>query len=87
MNSGISHVKFTELYLEVREKEGRLYTDEEVADLWVAAASAAGVDISRELLEKTVINKFVQAVIRRIATQVSAEMAESIGLPHRQQRS
>lgn len=53
-------------------------TDEEVADLWVAAASAAGVDISRELLEKTVISKFVQAVIRRIATQVSAEMAEKM---------
>jgi uncharacterized protein (DUF697 family) len=53
-------------------------TDEEVADLWVAAASAAGVDISRELLEKTVITKFVQAVIRRIATQVSAEMAEKM---------
>ncbi len=53
-------------------------TDEEVAELWVAAASAAGVDISRELLEKTVINKFVQAVIRRIAGQVSAEMAEKM---------
>jgi uncharacterized protein (DUF697 family) len=53
-------------------------TDEEVAELWVAAASAAGVDISRELLEKTVITKFVQAVIRRIATQVSAEMAEKM---------
>jgi len=53
-------------------------TDEEIAELWVAAASAAGVDISRELLEKTVISKFVQAVIRRIAAQVSAEMAEKM---------
>jgi hypothetical protein len=53
-------------------------TDEEVADLWVAAATAAGADISKELLEKTVINKFVQAVIRRIAKQVSAEMAEKM---------
>ena len=53
-------------------------TDEEIADLWVAAASAAGVDISRELLEKTVLTKFVQAVIRRIAAQVSAEMAEKM---------
>src|ERR1700730_17197403 len=26
-------------------------TDEEIAELWIAAASAAGVDISRELLE------------------------------------
>ncbi len=53
-------------------------TDEEVAELWVAAASAAGVDISREVLEKAVLNKFVQAVIRKIATQVSAEMAEKM---------
>ena len=27
-------------------------TDEETAELWIAAASAAGVDISREVLEK-----------------------------------
>jgi len=53
-------------------------TDEEVAELWIAAASAAGVDISRELLEKTVLKKFIQAVIRRIATQMSAEMAEKM---------
>lgn len=51
-------------------------TDEEMAELWVAAATAAGVDISRELLEKTVINKFVQKVIQRIAAQASAEVAE-----------
>ena len=38
-------------------------TEEELADLWVAAASAAGVDISRELLEKEVINRFVPRVI------------------------
>jgi len=29
-------------------------TDDEIADLWIAAASAAGVDIGRELLEKGV---------------------------------
>ncbi len=34
-------------------------TDEEAAELWIAAASAAGVDISRELLEKEVVNRFV----------------------------
>src|SRR5271166_1442783 len=34
-------------------------TDNEIAELWIAAASAAGVDISRELLEKEVVNKFV----------------------------
>jgi len=51
-------------------------TDEETAELWIAAASAAGVDISRELLEKEVINKFVPRVIQRIAVQASGEVVE-----------
>jgi len=46
-------------------------TDDEVAELWIAAASAAGVDISRELLEKEVVNKFVPRVIQRIAARAS----------------
>jgi len=51
-------------------------TEEELADLWIAAASAAGVDISRELLEKEVINRFVPRVIQRIAAQASGEVVE-----------
>ena len=51
-------------------------TDDEVAELWIAAASAAGVDISRELLEKEVINRFVPRVIQRIAARASAEVVE-----------
>src|SRR3954468_16710346 len=51
-------------------------TDDEIAELWVAAASAAGVDISRELLEKEVVNKFVPRVIQRIAARTSAEVVE-----------
>ena len=51
-------------------------TDDDIAELWVAAASAAGVDISRELLEKEVINKFVPKVIQRIAAKASAEAVE-----------
>jgi hypothetical protein len=51
-------------------------TDEETAELWIAAASAAGVDISRELLEKEVINRFVPRVIQRIAAQASVEVVE-----------
>jgi hypothetical protein len=51
-------------------------TDDEIAELWIAAASAAGVDISRELLEKEVINKFVPKVIQRIAAKASAEVVE-----------
>jgi uncharacterized protein (DUF697 family) len=53
-----------------------LNTESEVAELWIAAASAAGVDISRELLEKEVINKFVPRVIQRIAAKVGTEVAE-----------
>jgi EcsC protein family len=51
-------------------------TDNEIAELWIAAASAAGVDISRELMEKEVINKFVPRVIQRIAARASAEVVE-----------
>jgi hypothetical protein len=51
-------------------------TDDEIAELWVAAASAAGVDISREILEKEVIHKFVPRVIQRIAAKASAEVVE-----------
>src|SRR5271166_5755605 len=53
-----------------------LNTDDEIAELWIAAASAAGVDISRELLEKEVINRFVPRVIQRIAAKAGAEVAE-----------
>jgi uncharacterized protein (DUF697 family) len=53
-----------------------LNTDEEIADLWIAAASAAGVDIGRELLEKEVVNKFVPRVIQRIAVKAGSEVAE-----------
>jgi len=51
-------------------------TDEEIAELWIAAASAAGVDISRELLEKEVVNRFVPKVIQRIAAKAGAEVVE-----------
>jgi len=51
-------------------------TDEEVAELWLAAASAAGVDISREVIEKEVVNRFVPRVIRAIAAQASREIVE-----------
>lgn len=51
-------------------------TDEETAELWIAAASAAGVDISRELVEKEVVNRFVPRVIQRVAARASAEVVE-----------
>src|SRR3989442_10556739 len=54
----------------------QMNTDEEIAELWIAAASAAGVDISRELLEREVVNKFVPKVIQRIAARASGEVVE-----------
>jgi hypothetical protein len=51
-------------------------TEEEEAELWIAAASAAGVDISRELLEKQIVSKFVPRVIQRIAAKASGEIVE-----------
>ncbi|MGA9040424.1 MAG: EcsC family protein [Terriglobales bacterium] len=51
-------------------------TDDETAELWIAAATAAGVDISREMVEKEVINKFVPRVIQRIAVKASTEVVE-----------
>jgi hypothetical protein len=51
-------------------------TEEEVADLWIATASATGVDIGKELLEKQIIERFVPRVIRRIAFEAGAEVAE-----------
>jgi hypothetical protein len=53
-----------------------LNSDEEIAELWIAAATAAGVDISRELLEKEVVNRFVPKVIQRIAVKAGSEVAE-----------
>lgn len=51
-------------------------TEEEQAELWIAAASAAGVDITRDLVEKQVISKFVPRVIQAIASQASKEIVE-----------
>ena len=53
-------------------------TDDEIAELWIAAASAAGVDISRELVEKEIVNKFVPRVIQRIAAKASAAIGAGL---------
>lgn len=54
-------------------------TEEEIAELWLAVASAAGVDIAKEFLEKEVIERFVPRVIERIAVKAGAEVAEKWG--------
>lgn len=51
-------------------------TDEEVAELWIATASAAGVDLGRELLEKNVVKRLVPRIIQRIAAKASGEFVE-----------
>ena len=51
-------------------------TDHEMTELWVATATAAGVDISRELIEKEVVSRFVPRVIQRIAVKASTEVVE-----------
>jgi len=51
-------------------------TDEEIAELWIAAASAAGVNMGKDLLEKEVIERFVPRVIERIAIKAGGEITE-----------
>jgi len=51
-------------------------TEEEITELWLAAASAAGVDLGRDFLEKNVLNRFIPAIIRRVAAQASGEFVE-----------
>jgi hypothetical protein len=51
-------------------------TDEETAELWLAVASAAGVDIGREVLEKEVVERLVPRIIRSVAVKASGEVVE-----------
>jgi hypothetical protein len=51
-------------------------TDEETAGLWIAAASAAGLDYGREFLEKQAIEKVVPKIIDQVALKMGAEFAE-----------
>lgn len=51
-------------------------TEDEIAELWIAAATAAGVTLGRDLVEKEVIERFVPRVMQRIAVRVGAEVAE-----------
>jgi EcsC family protein len=51
-------------------------TTDEVAALWIAAASAAGVNFTREYLEKQAVEKIAPRVIDAIAVKVGTEVAE-----------
>lgn len=51
-------------------------TEEETVNLWVAAASAAGLDLGRDFLEKQAVERIVPRIIDRLAVKVGAEVAE-----------
>ncbi|HWF38688.1 MAG TPA: EcsC family protein [Candidatus Acidoferrales bacterium] len=51
-------------------------TAEEVTALWLAAASAAGMDLAREFVEKQAVEKLVPRIIDAMAVKVGAEVAE-----------
>jgi hypothetical protein len=51
-------------------------TEDEEIELWLAAATAAGLDLGREFVEKQAIERIVPRIIDRVAVKVGAEMAE-----------
>lgn len=52
-------------------------TEDDRADLWMAAATAAGVDMGKDLMRKQVIERFVPRIIERIAVQAGGEIVEN----------
>ena len=51
-------------------------TDEEAVELWIAAASAAGLDLGKEFIEKQAIERIVPRIMDRVAVKMGAEIAE-----------
>lgn len=51
-------------------------TEEEVVHLWIAAGTAAGLDLGRDILEKEVLERFVPRMMERVAARMGAEVAE-----------
>jgi EcsC protein family len=51
-------------------------TEEEVVGLWIAAGTAAGLDLGRDVFEKEVVERFVPRIIERMAVRMGAEVAE-----------
>ncbi len=52
-------------------------SEDDMADLWLAAASAAGIDMGKDLVRKEVIERFVPRIVERIAIQAGGEIAEN----------
>lgn len=51
-------------------------THDEIGSLWLAAASAAGLDFGREFLEKQAIEKIIPKLVDQVALRAGAEVAE-----------
>jgi hypothetical protein len=51
-------------------------TPEEVGNLWLAVASAAGLDFTREFVEKRTLEHLVPRIVDAMAVKVGAEVAE-----------
>jgi hypothetical protein len=51
-------------------------SEQEETDLWLAAASAAGLDLGRDFIEKQAIERIVPRIIDKIAVKVGTEVAE-----------
>jgi hypothetical protein len=51
-------------------------TEQEMTELWIGMATAAGLDTAKDLVEKQVVARFVPKLIQRIAAKASAEVVE-----------
>jgi uncharacterized protein (DUF697 family) len=51
-------------------------TEEEVVELWMAAATAAGVDLTRDLIEKQAVGRLVPFIMDRVAVKIGEDVAE-----------
>jgi uncharacterized protein (DUF697 family) len=51
-------------------------TEDENIGLWIAAASAAGLDLGRDFVEKQAVERLVPRIVDRIAVKVGTEVAE-----------
>jgi hypothetical protein len=51
-------------------------SEDDMADLWLAAATAAGVDLGKDLVRKQMIERFVPRLIERIAVRAGGEIVE-----------
>jgi uncharacterized protein (DUF697 family) len=71
----------TAITLRMIQKLSLLYgfeyaTEQETVALWMAAASAAGLDLGRDFAQKQAVERIVPKIVDSIAVKVGAEVAE-----------